>query len=197
MPPQSGLPTASTNNSRQRTTTDAIVLAIGEDGRSTIESGSQTYKLKLPSSKYYRSDRISCVRRPATSYDATAERCATLCRLHRRPLQSTRRRRHQPSIIAVACTSANTAAASATSTKRSSARWHHAFRSCGQAPRQAELMRLKKGDVTVTLRYAKSRDMIWLRPYRTARWGMRSGSYRERHVGRDAWSEVLDCFLSY
>ena len=54
-------------------------------------------------------------------------------------------------------------------------------------------MRLKKGDVTVTLRYAKSRDMIWLRPYMTARLGMRS--YRD--VWRDAWSDVLDCFLSY
>jgi hypothetical protein len=106
MPPFSSTPTASTNNSRQRTTTVATLLAIGEDGRSTIESRSRTYKLKLPSSKYYRSDRISCVRRPATSYDTTAGRCATLCRLHRRPLQPTRRR-HQPPIIAVVCVKGN------------------------------------------------------------------------------------------
>jgi hypothetical protein len=44
-------------------------------------------------------------------------------------------------------------------------------------------MRLKKGDVTVTLRYAKSRDMIWLRPYMTARRDMRSAEIQwERHV---------------
>jgi hypothetical protein len=47
-------------------------------------------------------------------------------------------------------------------------------------------MRLKKGDVTVTLRYAKSRDMIWLRPYMTARRGMRSGELQ-----RDTCDEML------
>jgi hypothetical protein len=107
MPPFCSPPTAPTNKSRQRTTTDVIVPPIEGDGRSTIESGSRTYKLKLPSSKYYRSDRISCVRLPETSYDATAGRCATLCRLQRRPLQSTRRRRYHASIIAVACGKGN------------------------------------------------------------------------------------------
>jgi hypothetical protein len=36
--------------------------------------------------------------------------------------------------------------------------------------------------VTMTLRYAKSRDMIWLRPYMTARRSMRG--YRETRVTR-------------
>jgi hypothetical protein len=48
--------------------------------------------------------------------------------------------------------------------------------------------------VTVTLRYAKSRDMMAPPVYdcETAR---RMRSYRD--MWRDAWRDQLDCFLSY
>jgi hypothetical protein len=54
-------------------------------------------------------------------------------------------------------------------------------------------MRLKKGDVTVTLRYAKSRDMMAPPVYDCET----EHAQLYGDMWRDAWRYQLDCFFSY
>lgn len=154
-PDAASLQSSCTNNSRQCTTTDVTALAVvgrGIEGqRPSLDPGSAdgSYRrrnttIPIISAAYEGRQHLKTQRQVAapSSADCFADQ-------YNRRVADDTTRQHS---LSRAWKAISAGAASATSTKKSCTNRHHAFRSWGQAPQQAELVKLKSmGDVTVTL----------------------------------------------